>query len=146
MLRPDLRLLAMSATLDGARLSAIMAAPIVESGGRLHPVDIRHAARDFPNSRDLPEVMARAIRAALAEAPGDVLAFLPGIGEIRRTEAALDGLDAMVLALHGDLPPAAQNLALRPADGRREAYITSEARPFASKISANLRSIRSYSG
>ena len=124
MLRPDLRLLAMSATLDGARLSAIMNAPIVESAGRMHPVEIRHAARDITNPRDLPEAMARAIRAALAEAPGDILAFLPGMGEIRRTEAALDGLDAAVLPLHGDLPPAAQDLALRPAEGRRVVLAT----------------------
>ena len=89
VLRPDLRLLAMSATLDGARLSAIMAAPIVESAGRIHPVEMRHATRDIRDVRDLPETMARAIRAALAEAPGDILAFLPGMGEIRRTEAAL---------------------------------------------------------
>src|ERR1700761_4701309 len=65
MLRPDLRLLAMSATLDGARLSAIMKAPIVESAGRLHPVDIRYAARDLKDARDLPDAMARAIRSAL---------------------------------------------------------------------------------
>lgn len=124
MLRPDLRLLAMSATLDGARLSAIMTAPIVESAGRMHPVEIRHAPRDLSHPRDLPEAMARAIRAALAEAPGDILAFLPGMGEIRRTEAALDGLDARVLPLHGDLTPAAQDLALRPADTRRVVLAT----------------------
>lgn len=124
MLRPDLRLLAMSATLDGARLSAIMAAPIVESAGRIHPVEIRHAARDISDTRDLPDAMARAVRAALGEAPGDVLAFLPGMGEIRRVEAALDGLDATVLPLHGDLPPAAQDLALRPAQGRRVVLAT----------------------
>jgi ATP-dependent helicase HrpB len=119
MLRPDLRLLAMSATLDGARLSAMMAAPIVESAGRMHPVNIRHAARDLADMRDLPAAMARAIRAALDDAPGDILAFLPGMGEIRRTESALDGVDATVLPLHGDLPVAAQDLALRPASGRR---------------------------
>lgn len=124
MLRPDLRLLAMSATLDGARLSAIMNAPIVESTGRMHPVEIRHAARDLKDVRDLPDAMARAIRAALADAPGDVLAFLPGMGEIRRTEAALEGLDATVLPLHGDLPPVAQDLALRPAEGRRVVLAT----------------------
>jgi len=124
MLRPDLRLLAMSATLDGARLSAIMNAPIVESAGRMHPVEIRHAARDLANARDLPEAMARAIRGALTEAPGDILAFLPGMGEIRRTETALDGLGAAVLPLHGDLPPAIQDLALRPAEGRRVVLAT----------------------
>lgn len=124
VLRPDLRLLAMSATLDGARLSTIMNAPIVESAGRMHPVDIRHAPRDLTDVRDLPMTMARAIRAALDEAPGDILAFLPGMGEIRRTEAALEGLDATVLPLHGDLPPAAQDLALRPAEGRRVVLAT----------------------
>jgi len=124
VLRPDLRLLAMSATLDGARLCAIMDAPLVESSGRMHPVEIRHSPRDIAQMRDLPDAMARAIRAALAEAPGDILAFLPGMGEIRRTETALDGIDAAVLPLHGDLPPAAQDLALRPAQGRRVVLAT----------------------
>ncbi|GAB0117014.1 ATP-dependent helicase HrpB [Acidisoma sp. 7E03] len=125
LLRPDLRLLAMSATLDGARLSELMAAPVVESAGRMHPVEIRHEKRDIAQPRDLPDAMARAIRAALAEAEGDILAFLPGMGEIRRTEAALAGVAARVLPLHGDLPPAAQELALRPAEGRRVVLATS---------------------
>src|SRR4051812_34484272 len=124
MLRSDLRLLAMSATLDGARLSAIMNAPIVESAGRMHRIEIRHAVRDLKDARDLPDAMARAIRGALEEAPGDILAFLPGMGEIRRTETALDGIDALVLPLHGDLPPAAQDLALRPAERRRVVLAT----------------------
>jgi ATP-dependent helicase HrpB len=124
MLRPDLRLLAMSATLDGARLSAIMNAPIVESAGRMHRIEIRHAVGDLKDARDLPDAMARAIRGALEEAPGDILAFLPGMGEIRRTETALDGIDALVLPLHGDLPPAAQDLALRPAERRRVVLAT----------------------
>jgi ATP-dependent helicase HrpB len=125
LLRPDLRLLAMSATLDGARLSALMDAPVIESAGRLHPVEVRHQARDLAHFRDLPEAMARAIRAVLGEAAGDVLAFLPGMGEIRRTEAALAGIDALVLPLHGDLQPAAQDLALRPAERRRVVLATS---------------------
>ncbi len=124
VLRPDLRLLAMSATLDGARLCAIMNAPLVESAGRMHPVEVRHAARDLKDARDLPDAMARAIRAALAEADGDILAFLPGMGEIRRTESALEQLDALVLPLHGDLPPAAQDLVLKPADRRRVVLAT----------------------
>ena len=125
LLRPDLRLLAMSATLDGGRLSALMGAPVIESAGRMHPVAVRHQPRDLPHLRDLPEAMARAIRAVLTEMPGDVLAFLPGMGEIRRTEAALDGAGALVLPLHGDLPPAAQDLALRPAERRRVVLATS---------------------
>ncbi len=125
LLRPDLRLLAMSATLDGARLSALMDAPVIESAGRLHPVELRHQPRDLAHIRDLPEAMARAIRSVLGEAGGDVLAFLPGLGEIRRTEAELAGIDALVLPLHGDLPPAAQDLALRPAERRRVVLATS---------------------
>ena len=124
MLRPDLRLIAMSATLDGARLSAILKAPIVESEGRMYPVEIRHAARDLAHIRDLSDTMARAIRNTLAEAEGDILAFLPGMAEIRRTETALEGIDAKVLPLHGDLPPAAQDLALRPAETRRVVLAT----------------------
>lgn len=125
MLRPDLRLIAMSATLDGARLSAILNAPVIESAGRMHPVEIRHAIRDIPTLRDLPGAMASAIRSALTEVPGDILAFLPGMAEIRRTERALDGVAATVLPLHGDLPPAAQDLALSPAQTRRVVLSTS---------------------
>lgn len=124
MLRPDLRLIAMSATLDGARLSAIMSAPIVESAGRMYPVEVRYAARDLGHIRDLPEVMARAIRSALAEECGDILAFLPGMAEIRRTETLLEGCGAAVLPLHGDLPPAAQDLALKASEERRVVLAT----------------------
>jgi len=125
VLRPELRLLAMSATIDGARLSTLMNATVVESAGRMFPVAIEHAKRDVPTVRDLPEAMARAIRQALADHQGDILAFLPGMGEIRRTQAALDRCGALVLPLHGDLPPAEQDRALRPADGRRVVLATS---------------------
>ena len=125
VLRPELRLLAMSATLDGARLSALLDGPVIESAGRMFPVTVSHTARDVMDPRDLPEAMARAIRAALAEHEGDLLAFLPGMGEIRRTEALLSGCGALVLPLHGELPPAEQDRALRPADGRRVVLATS---------------------
>jgi ATP-dependent helicase HrpB len=124
-LRPELRLLAMSATADGARLSALLEAEVVESEGRAHPVAVTHAVRDIADARDLPEAMAKAIRGALAAHKGDILAFLPGMGEIRRTETALSGCGALVLALHGDLPPAEQDRALRPAEGRRVVLATS---------------------
>jgi ATP-dependent helicase HrpB len=119
VLRPELRLLAMSATLDSARLSALLDAPVIESMGRMHPVQIEHAARDIMDPRDLPDAVARAVRGALAAHSGDILAFLPGMGEIRRAQAALSGCGALVLPLHGELPPAEQDLALRPAEGRR---------------------------
>ena len=124
-LRPELRLLAMSATADGARLGPLLDAAVIESAGQAHPVAIRHASRDIAASRDLPEALARAVRAALDEHRGDILAFLPGMAEIRRAQAALENCGALVLALHGDLPPAEQDRALRPAEGRRVVLATS---------------------
>ena len=124
-LRPDLRLLAMSATLDGARLAALLDAPVIESAGRMFPVTLEHATRDTLDPRDLPDAMARAIRAALAAHTGDILAFLPGTGEIRRTQQALSGCTALVLPLYGDLAPAEQDRALRPAETRRVVLATS---------------------
>ena len=124
-LRPELRLLAMSATADGARLSTLMDATVVESAGRMFPVTVQHARRDIATPRDLPGAVAAAIRDALAAHDGDILAFLPGMGEIRRAQAALDGCGALVLPLHGDLPAAEQDRALRPADTRRVVLATS---------------------
>ena len=125
MLRPDLRLLAMSATADGARLSGLMDAEVIESAGRMFPVTVEHQPRDIGHIRDLPDAVARAIRAALAKHAGDILAFLPGMAEIRRVQSALEGCGALVLPLHGDLPPAEQDRALRPAEGRRVVLSTS---------------------
>ncbi len=124
-LRPELRLLAMSATADGARLSTLMNAPVIESAGRMFPVRVEHARRDVANPRDLPAAVAAAVREALAAEEGDILAFLSGMADIRRAQAALDGCGALVLPLHGDLPPAEQDRALRPAEGRRVVLATS---------------------
>ena len=115
-LRPELRLIAMSATADGARLSTLMDAAVIESEGRIYPVDVRHAVRDIAMVRDLPDAMAKAVKGVMQEAAGDILAFLPGVGEIRRTEQALAGCGALVLPLYGDLPMAEQDRALRPAE------------------------------
>jgi len=116
-LREDLRLVAMSATLDGARFAALMGdAPVIESQGRSHPVDLRHIGR--PADMRIEDAMAAAIRRALAEeGQGDLLAFLPGVGEIERTAERLAGLPANVMLhrLHGALDPAEQRAALRPA-------------------------------
>ena len=124
-LRPDLRLLAMSATADGARLSGLMDAEVVESAGRMFPVTVEHQKRDIAHIRDLSDAVVRAIRSALGDHEGDVLAFLPGMAEIRRAQSALDGCGALVLPLHGDLPPAEQDRALRPAETRRVVLATS---------------------
>jgi ATP-dependent helicase HrpB len=125
MLRPDLRLLAMSATADGARLSGLIDADVIESAGRIFPVTIEHQSRDIAHIRDLPDAVARAIRTALTKLDGDILAFLPGMAEIRRTQSALEGCGALVLPLHGDLPPPEQDRALRPAETRRIVLATS---------------------
>ena len=79
VLRPDLRLLAMSATADGGRLSRLMAAEVIDSAGLMFPVKVEHQPRDIANIRDLSDAVARAIRAALSERQGDILAFLPGM-------------------------------------------------------------------
>jgi ATP-dependent helicase HrpB len=124
-LRPELRLVAMSATLDGAAFSRLLGdAPVIESAGRMFPVRIEWALRDLPNPRELPEAAARAAQRALAASAGDVLVFLPGMAEIRRAEAALEGVGAVVRVLHGETDPAVQDVALRPdAEGRRKVIL-----------------------
>ena len=88
VLRPDLRLLVMSATLDGARVARLLGdAPVVESRGRAFPVVTRYLGRD-PDER-VEDAVARAIRRALAEETGSILAFLPGQGEITRVAERL---------------------------------------------------------
>ena len=113
-LREDLRIVAMSATLDGERLARFLDAPRLSSEGRSFPVTMAH----FPARRDEPaEVQARrAIEQVLASHPGDVLVFLPGQREIARLESLLDGLprDVAVLPLHGELPVERQAEVLQP--------------------------------
>ncbi|WP_404335415.1 ATP-dependent helicase HrpB [Sphingomonas sp. MMS12-HWE2-04] len=119
-LRPDLRLVAMSATLDGARLSGLMrGAPVVESEGRSHPLELRHIGRAA--EARIEDSMAAAVRAALRDAEGGVLAFLPGVAEIERTAERLEGLDVVLHKLHGSLEPQAQRAAIAPdPQGRRK--------------------------
>lgn len=127
-LREDLRIVVMSATLDGERLAKFLDAPRLSSEGRGHPVRIAH----FPARRDesLEAQTRRAIESALREHPGDVLAFLPGQREIKRVEAALDSVDdasgdqVVVLPLHGELPVERQSAALQPdPEGRRRVVL-----------------------
>lgn len=124
-LRPELRLLAMSATLDGGLFTKLLDAPLIESLGRAYPVRIEHVKRDVTELRDLPDAMATAIRGVMSRESGDVLAFLPGWGEIRRTAERLSGLDADVLPLHGELSPAEQDKALSVGARRRVVLATS---------------------
>ena len=118
-LRDDLRIVVMSATLDGERLAQYLDAPRLSSEGRGFPVEIAH----FPARRDeaLEPQARRAVEHALAAHPGDVLVFLPGQREIARVQAALDAaaVAAEVLPLHGELPVEQQARVLQPAaDGR----------------------------
>ena len=124
-LRPELRIIAMSATADTGVLAKLLMAPVIESDGRMHPVNVQHVSRDIPTARELPEAAAKAIKEALAAHKGDILVFLPGMAEIRRTESLLAGIPTLVLPLHGDLPPEAQDLALREHDRRRIVLATS---------------------
>jgi ATP-dependent helicase HrpB len=127
VLRPDLRVLVMSATLDGARVSALLGdAPVIASEGRAYPVEIRHRPRRAEQYLDV--AMAAAIRHALTEDAGSVLAFLPGAGEIRSTAQRLaEGPlpdDVTVFPLFGALPSDAQDAALAPAEpGRRKVVL-----------------------
>jgi ATP-dependent RNA helicase HrpB len=121
-LRPDLRLVAMSATLDGARFARLMGgASLIESEGRAFPVELRHLGRSA--EKKIEDEMAAAIRRALAESAGSLLAFLPGVAEIERTAERLDrlGAEVDVHRLHGSLDPAAQRAAIAaPPAGRRK--------------------------
>lgn len=128
-LRPELRIVLMSATLEGERLAAWLDAPRLSSAGRGFPVEVAH----FPARRDeaLAHQLRRAVEHALAQHPGDVLAFLPGRREIDRAAASvlarmpLAGAGAVdVLTLHGDLPVEQQSKVLAPAaDGRRRVVL-----------------------
>ena len=123
-LRPDLRLVAMSATLDGARFSTLMRdAPVIESEGRSHPLELRYRGRAA--EARIEDAVAAAIRAALAEREGGVLAFLPGVAEIERTAERLTGLgdDIALHRLHGSLDPAAQRAAIAPDGEERRKLV-----------------------
>lgn len=120
--RPDLRLVAMSATLDGSRFSTLMDnAPVLESEGKRWPVEYLYVGRraELPIETDI----VRILRQALSEQQGDILAFLPGVREIDRAFDALGdcGPDIVVHRLHGQIDPVDQRLAVcRDAQGRRK--------------------------
>ncbi len=123
-LRPDLRLVAMSATAETERLAALMNAPVLTSEGRMFPLTVHHAKHDIPSLRDIATATATGVRQALAETEGDILTFLPGTGEIRRVMQLLDGVPATVLPLHGELHPAEQARVLRPGnEGERRVIL-----------------------
>jgi len=125
-LRPDLRLLVMSATIDGARVAQLLdGAPVIDSPGRVFPVETVHVPPD-PLQR-LEDQVASAVLEALRAHQGSVLVFLPGQGEIARTAERLAGrlpADTDLAPLHGQLTPAEQDRAIQPAPtGRRKVVL-----------------------
>ncbi|MBY8861554.1 ATP-dependent helicase HrpB [Nocardia sp. CA2R105] len=129
-LLPDLRVLATSATVAADRLATLLGdgepAPVLEVRARTYPVDIAYLPA-LPRERTEAQV-ARATRDALDGTSGDVLVFLPGAAEIRRTTQLLSDLhDVDVLALHGRLSVAGQDAALRPGPRRRVVLSTAVA-------------------
>ena len=124
-LRPDLRLVAMSATLEAGRFSDLLrGAPQIESEGRAHPIELVHLGRSA--EKRVEDQMAAAIRRALAESEGSLLAFLPGVAEIERTAERLERLpeNADLYRLHGSLDPAEQRAAIAaPPPGRRKVVL-----------------------
>jgi ATP-dependent helicase HrpB len=122
-LREDLRLLVMSATLDGARVATLLGdAPVIASEGRSFPVETRYLARpDLARSSGerFEDRVVACIRRAIAEESGSLLVFLPGAGEIRRVERMLGesglGPEIRIAPLYGELPQEAQDAALLPA-------------------------------
>jgi ATP-dependent helicase HrpB len=118
VLRDDLRVLVMSATLDGAAVATLLGdAPVVTSEGRMHPVALRY----LPGRVEgwIEPAVARTVRQALDSTEGDVLVFLPGAAEIHRTEELLRGGDlpsgVRILPLYGNLPQPAQDEAIAPS-------------------------------
>ncbi|KAA9338766.1 ATP-dependent helicase HrpB [Hymenobacter busanensis] len=133
VLRPDLRLLVMSATLDAARLGPWLEAPVVTSAGFMHPIETQYLSprraaggSSRPHER-LADLTPAVVREALAQHPGDILVFLPGLADQRRVAERLgpglpDAVDMHVL--HGELPLEQQDAALRPAPaGRRKVVL-----------------------
>ncbi|HZD61524.1 MAG TPA: DEAD/DEAH box helicase, partial [Xanthobacteraceae bacterium] len=126
-LREDLKLLVMSATLDGARVGRLLDnAPVIESAGRAFPVETRYLGRDMqqPVERQVADAVVRALRTDA----GSLLIFLPGAAEIRRTEAfvreRISDSDIDVVALYGALDADIQDRAIAPAPpGRRKVVL-----------------------
>ena len=126
---PDLRLLVMSATIDADAVAALIGsdgdpAPVVSCPGRTHPIDIRWRPR---KGRDKLELSVSAVVEEALGEPGDVLVFLPGVGEIRRTVAEISRrTDAAVLPLYGALPPDEQDSALRTLPAQRRVVVSTD--------------------
>ena len=125
VLRPDLKLLIMSATLNTKKLKETLQAPVIESEGRQYPVETKYVGgRDH---QLLPEMAAKTVRQALNETKGDILVFLPGQGEINKCEELLKSKIGAteVHKLYGQLPFKVQQRAIEPSENRKVVLSTS---------------------
>ncbi len=117
LVRPDLRILVMSATLDGARVAGLLEdSPVITSTGRAYPVALHYSART--DMRALPAAVASKVVQALSDDDGDILVFLPGGAEIRRVASLLAGRvddNVNIEQLYGDLPQTRQDAAIAPS-------------------------------
>ncbi len=129
VLRDDLRVLVMSATIDGARFADLLGenAAVIESEGRSFPLEIRWLGSD-PTAR-IEDQVAAGVMQAWREAEGDILAFLPGVGEIERTRERLEARlkDTPILPLHGQIEPGGQRAAIRRDHDRRRKVVLATA-------------------
>ncbi len=137
--RPDLRLVVMSATLDGASVAEFLdGCPVLRSEGRLFPLEVRYTPH---SAQPLEQLVMEAVERSFAEFDGDILVFLPGAAEIRRCAEALARRrmagEAEILALHGDLPPEEQDRAVTPSARRRVVLSTNIA-----ESSVTIRGVR----
>lgn len=123
VLRPDLRIMIMSATLDMPQLSSLLKAPVVQSMGRQYPVDIIYTGQQ--DEYLIADLTAETIKRAINEQEGDILAFLPGEGEIRKCEELLRGKSGVQIhPLYGQLPQNQQYAAILPdKQGRRKVVL-----------------------
>lgn len=124
VLRPDLRIMIMSATLDLPKLSGLLQCKIIESHGRQYPVEIKYEGQ--ADMMMLTELTARLVKKAVVEQKGDILVFFPGEGEIKKTEAILKkSLSHIAIhPLYGQLPPNKQFAAIMPnRDGKRKVVL-----------------------
>lgn len=128
--RPDLRIIVMSATMEPQPIAEFLGhCPIVLSEGRVHPVQIRYAART--ERQPIPLLAAEGVRAVLDESDGDVLVFLPGVGEIFRTASELESLagrrNLTIFTLFGDMSSHDQDKVLAPSENRKVILATNVA-------------------
>ena len=123
LLREDLRMLIMSATIDMPQLASMLKCDVVESLGRMFPVNIEYLGDT--DVKMIPELTVHAIKKAYKEQEGDILVFLPGQGEIKRTAEKIRGLkNLQVHELFGMLPPSRQMAAIMPdKEGRRKVVL-----------------------